>query len=72
VRSVRPDGYIKWAGRRIFVSEVLHGERVGIEPVDEGLWSLYFGACLLGRFTSEAGRPVHAVNAGPKSDSSAG
>jgi putative transposase len=66
VRSVRPDGYIKWAGRQIFVSEVLHRERVGIEPVDEGLWSLYFGSCLLGRFTSEAGRPMHGPSRGAR------
>lgn len=64
VRSVRSDGYIKWAGRQIFVSEVLYRERVGIEPVDEGLWSLYFGSCLLGRFTAQAGRTVRACSQG--------
>jgi transposase InsO family protein len=66
VRSVRANGYIKWAGRQIFVSEVLYRERVGIEPVDEGLWSLYFGSCLLGRFTSQAGRPVPSRSRGAR------
>jgi transposase InsO family protein len=53
IRSVRPDGYIKWTGRTLFVSEALAGERVGLEEVDDGLWSLYFGSTLLGRFDAQ-------------------
>ena len=32
------------------VSQVLAEECVGIEEVDDGLWSVYFGPLLLGRF----------------------
>lgn len=48
-RQVRQDGCIRWHGQFIFVSEVLVGEPVGLEEVDEGTWSLYFGSLLLAR-----------------------
>jgi len=50
VRSVHHGGEIKWRGRHLFISEVLHGERVGLEEYDDGLWALYFGTVLLARF----------------------
>lgn len=50
VRRVRPDGCIKWQGRMLFVSEVLGREPVGLEEVDDGIWSLHFGPLLLARF----------------------
>lgn len=49
-RRVRDRGDIRWQGRRIFLSEVLEGEWVGIEEVDDDLWSLHFGPLLLGRY----------------------
>jgi putative transposase len=50
VRRVRASGEIKWRGERLFVSEVLGGELVGLEERDDGLWSLFFGPLLLGRY----------------------
>jgi transposase InsO family protein len=50
VRSVRSSGEIKWQGQRLFVTEVLIGERVGLEETADGVWSVYFGPLLLGRF----------------------
>jgi putative transposase len=58
VRSVRPTGDIRWRGCRLFVSEVLARERVGLEEVDDGIWSLYFGPVLLARF-DERERKLH-------------
>lgn len=49
VRYVRPGGEIKFRGRYLFLSEALHGERVGLEEFDDGLWSLYLADVLLGR-----------------------
>lgn len=49
-RRVRRDGAIRWQGKPLFLSEVLGGERVGLEEIDDGIWSLYFGNHLLGRF----------------------
>lgn len=50
VRIVGVSGEINWRGERRFVSQTLHGERVGLEETDDGLWSLYFGPLLLGRY----------------------
>lgn len=53
LRSVRNDGCIKWKGELRFISEVLEGERVGIEEIDDGLWSVHFGPILLGRMCAD-------------------
>jgi transposase InsO family protein len=58
-RRVRQDGCIKWCGSLLFVSETLEKEEVGLEEIDDGQWSLYFGSILLGRF-SNGSRKVHA------------
>ncbi len=50
VRYVRPGGEIKFRGRYMFLTEALHGERVGLEEFDDGRWSVYFADVLLGRF----------------------
>ena len=41
---------IRWQGRKLYISEVLEGEILGLEEVDDGLWSIYFGPLLLGRY----------------------
>jgi putative transposase len=58
VRSVRPNGEIKWQGEYLYLSEALIGERVGLEERDEGVWSVFFGAVLLGRFDEREGKLV--------------
>jgi len=50
VRYVRPGGEIKFRGRYMFLTEALHGERVGLEEFDDGLWSVYLADVLLARF----------------------
>ena len=49
VRRVRTDGSIKWQGQFLYVSQVLSGEPVGLEEVDDGIWSLHFAQLLLAR-----------------------
>lgn len=56
VRSVRTDGRIKWRGQFHFVSEVLVGERVGLEEIDDGIWSLSFSFVELTRYDERTGR----------------
>jgi hypothetical protein len=34
----------------VFLSESLAGELVGLEPVDDGLWSVIFNTTLLARY----------------------
>jgi putative transposase len=50
VRRVRSGGEMKFKGRMQFVSQALAGQFVGLEPVDDGVWSLVFCETLLGRF----------------------
>src|SRR5260370_39657583 len=42
VRSVRPQGNFRWKKHDVFLSEVLWGERIGLLPEDERLFTKYF------------------------------
>jgi transposase InsO family protein len=50
IRRVGSNGCVGWRGRPLFLTEVLVGEDVGFEEVDEGIWTLYFAAVGLARF----------------------
>ena len=73
IRRVSRRGSVSWRGRAIFLSEVLSGLDVGFEEVDDGWWTLHFGAVRLGRF-DERNRTIHplATISGGRSASSAG
>lgn len=43
VRSVRSQGQFRWKKHEVFVSEVLYGERIGLLPVEEDCYTVYFG-----------------------------
>jgi transposase InsO family protein len=42
VRRVQRHGQFYWNRGESFISEVLAGERIGLEPVDERYWCVYF------------------------------
>lgn len=48
VRRVCGSGEIKWRGEFIYLTQVLAGEPVGLDPIDERHWRLYFGPVPLG------------------------
>jgi transposase InsO family protein len=48
-RRVYDHGDINWLGRRLFVSEALAGEYLGLDEVDDGLWDLWFSTIRLAR-----------------------
>lgn len=48
VRHVRHNGEIKWRGERIYVSEVLAKEPLGLRRIDEEQWEVHFSFYLLG------------------------
>ena len=56
VRRVSTNGGIRWAKRWIWVSQLLGGQCVGLEAVDDGLWDVYFGPIWLGQFVEAKGR----------------
>jgi hypothetical protein len=42
VRAVGPCGTMKWQGEKIFVSKVLAGQVIGLEPIADGEWKLWY------------------------------
>lgn len=61
-RYVSANGGIRWQNQWVNVSHVLAGEHVGLEEVADGVWSVYFGPVLLGRFDERDGRIRGAHN----------
>jgi len=60
-RKVQCDGDFYWKHQPIFLSEVLHGETIGLEPVDARYWRAYFGPKYLGVFDSHGRRMLTAA-----------
>ena len=48
VRRVRTNGEIRWKGVKIFLSEALVGEPVGLGQISERLWAIYYGPLEIG------------------------
>ena len=55
-RKVGQNGMMRWKNVVIFTSKTLRGEWVGLEEIDDGVWSLYYGPVLLARFDERAMR----------------
>ncbi len=55
VRRVRGNGILYFADRTIFLSELLIGQDVGLEEIEEGVWSIYFYDLLLARLDARRG-----------------
>jgi putative transposase len=53
VRTVHHKGQFRWKKHDVFVSEVLWGERIGLLPVDERWFTVYFAQCPIARFDSQ-------------------
>jgi putative transposase len=49
VRYVSGNGGIRWHKQWVNVTSALIGEYVGLEPIDDGLWDVYFGVKKIGR-----------------------
>jgi hypothetical protein len=45
-------GKFRWKGEFVFVSHVLPGERIGLQPVAEDGWRVYFAAFPIADFNS--------------------
>jgi putative transposase len=48
LRKVASDKTIKWNDRKVFVSNLLRFEYVGLEEIAEGTWAAYYGPVFLG------------------------
>jgi transposase InsO family protein len=51
LRRVTKIGVFVWKQRQIFLTEALRHETLGFEHIAPGLWSVFFGEILLGRFS---------------------
>jgi putative transposase len=56
VRRVNANGYIKWRGELVFVSEALRGEAVGLAETPHGDWHVRFMQLELGRIDRKSSR----------------
>ena len=52
VRRVQIRGEFYWKHQKVFLSKVLAGERLGLLPIDERYYRVYFAAFALARFDS--------------------
>lgn len=50
IKKVRTSGIIYWRGGQVYVSHLLSDEWVGMDEIDDGIWSIYFGPVRLGTF----------------------
>jgi len=41
---------MRWKNGLIFTNKTLRGDWVGLEELDDGIWSLNYGSVLLARF----------------------
>lgn len=57
-RRVGSNGTFLLKNHRYFLSAVFRGEIVGLEEIDDGIWSVYFGPVLLGRLDEREGKRV--------------
>ncbi len=55
-RKVGKRGEFYWRGARIFASEVLHSEILGLEAIDDGVYRVWFCTIDLGDFDERKGR----------------
>jgi transposase InsO family protein len=56
VRDVAANGCIRWRGDNVFLTRALDGQRVGLEEVDDGIWTVYFGQTPLARYLARERR----------------
>ena len=70
MRRVSHNGGIRWRHSSsvapnngwVNISHVLAEENVGLEEIDDGIWSVYFGPVLLGRFDERELRLYGDIN----------
>ncbi len=51
-RVVQKRGEFYWQRHRVFLGEALGGQRIGLEPMDDRYWLVYFATHVLGVFDS--------------------
>ena len=65
VRRTLPNGEIRWSGRRVYISQALAGEGVGLEAITDGHWRVCFGPIELGWLDARRPERLHPHNPAP-------
>jgi hypothetical protein len=65
VRRAHGNGAICFANSILVLGSVLRREYVGLEPIDDGLWHLWFGPVFLGRLRQLAKNKAQLVKETP-------
>lgn len=60
-RMVRHNGEVKFQGHLFFVSQTLHGEPVGLEPLDGRYWRVHFSRVPLGIYDERRRRLLRTM-----------
>jgi putative transposase len=55
-RRVQSSGQIKWKGHNIYITDALVGQEMGLKPVGDGQWELYFEGLKLGHYDERKAR----------------
>lgn len=58
LRRISNAGELRWHGRHLFFGVVFAHEVVGLEEIDDSVWSVYFGHYLLARLDEQVGRLI--------------
>jgi transposase InsO family protein len=62
VRTVKSHGHFRWKKKDYFLTEVLWGEPIGLLPVGDGLFNIYFADRPLVGFDTERGKLIPLTN----------
>ena len=71
-RMVRKGGQMKWRGKDVLLTPALWGQEIGLKPVGDGRWAVYFENLQLGVFDERAGhlRPAKRLSLKPTAENS--
>lgn len=64
VRMIKTHGHFRWKKKDIFLTEVLWGEPIGLLPIGNGLFNIYFANLPLAGFDAIRGKLVRLSNPG--------
>ena len=64
VRSIKTHGHFRWNKKDIFLTEVLWGEPIGLLPLGDGLFNIYFADRPIVGFDSKRDKLVPLTNPG--------
>ena len=56
VRTIKSHGHFRWKKHDVFLGEVMWGERVGLLPVDDGCYTVYFSHLPPALFDTRSGK----------------